>query len=77
MQLEVNGKPRQIEVDTVLVAIGRDTIPAAFGADKTGIKVSDSGKIIGLATERERTSIDHIYAVGDCVQDVPELMPVA
>ena len=27
--------------------------------------------------ERERTNIDHIYAVGDVVLGVPELMPVA
>ena len=47
VKLEVNGKPRSIEVDTILVAIGRDTNPKSFGADVTGIKVSDSGKIIG------------------------------
>lgn len=32
---------------------------------------------MGRQAETERTSIDHIYAVGDCVLGVPELMPVA
>jgi pyruvate/2-oxoglutarate dehydrogenase complex dihydrolipoamide dehydrogenase (E3) component len=34
-------------------------------------------KILGRAEEPERTNVDHIYAVGDIVYNVPELMPVA
>lgn len=36
-----------------------------------------SNKILGRNGEPERTSVDHIYAVGDIVEGVPELMPVA
>lgn len=36
-----------------------------------------SKKILGRHEEKERTSVDHIYAVGDVVLGVPELMPVA
>lgn len=61
-----------------MVAIGRDPDPQAFGAPNAGINFDErSGKIVGRPTETERTNIDHIYAVGDCVKGVPELMPVA
>jgi pyruvate/2-oxoglutarate dehydrogenase complex dihydrolipoamide dehydrogenase (E3) component len=66
------------EVNTILVAIGRDPNPLSYGADKLGIALDPhSRKILGRPEEPERTSIDHIYAVGDIVQGVPELMPVA
>ena len=77
VNLLVDGKPREIKVDTVLVAIGRDVKPELFGASNAGITVDKSGKVVGREAEPERTNIDHIYAVGDCVQGVPELMPVA
>lgn len=32
---------------------------------------------MGRPNERERTNIDHIYAIGDVAFNVPELMPVA
>jgi len=50
----------------------------SFGAHNAGISIDKkSGKIIGRANEPERSNIDNIYAVGDCVYGVPELMPVA
>jgi len=60
------------------MAIGRDPNPSSYGADSIGIKL-DKGtkKILGRKEEPERTNFDHIYAVGDIVQGVPELMPVA
>jgi thioredoxin reductase (NADPH) len=39
--------------------------------------VSKSSKVMGRANEKERSNVDHIYAIGDCLEDVPELMPVA
>jgi thioredoxin reductase (NADPH) len=59
-----------------MVAIGRDGRPESYSADKAGLKIQ-SGKIIGREIEPERTNIDHIYAIGDVVLGVPELMPVA
>ena len=40
-----------------------------------GIEVSPkSGKIL---TKNEQTSVPHIYAIGDCIDGVPELTPSA
>ena len=52
----------------MLVAIGRDPDPSSFGASTAGIRFdAKSGKIVGREGETERTNLDHIYAVGDCV----------
>ena len=82
VELEVkNGKTSKIEkvrVNTILMAIGRDPNPSSYAAEKAGIELdSVSLKIMGRSGERERTNVDHIYAVGDVVLGVPELMPVA
>jgi len=46
--------------------------------ENAGVKYNNkSNKIIGRPNEKERTNADHIYAVGDIVEGVPELMPVA
>ena len=46
--------------------------------ENAGVKYNTrSKKIIGRPNEKERTNIDHIYAVGDIIEGVPELMPVA
>jgi thioredoxin reductase (NADPH) len=76
--IQTGEKTKKITVDTILVAIGRDCNPAGIMVDKAGVKYNQqSNKIIGRKEEKERTNIDHIYAVGDILQDVPELMPVA
>ena len=62
----------------MLTAIGRDPDPASFDAQNAGIDFDErTGKIRGREGETERTNVDHIYAIGDCVHGVPELMPVA
>jgi thioredoxin reductase (NADPH) len=67
-----------VKVDTVLVAIGRDPDPAGLNVSGAGVKAHDrSGKIVGRDGEPERTNVDHIYAVGDVLHGIPELMPVA
>jgi pyruvate/2-oxoglutarate dehydrogenase complex dihydrolipoamide dehydrogenase (E3) component len=38
---------------------------------------SKTGKIKGSEGEKEKTNIDHIYAIGDILEGVPELQPVA
>ena len=59
-----------------MTAIGRDADLKSLGVENAGIS-STWGKIEGRNGEPERTNIDNIYAVGDCVLNVPELMPVA
>lgn len=39
--------------------------------------LAPSRKVKGREDEPERTNVDHIYAVGDVLEGVPELMPVA
>lgn len=57
-----------LEVKTILVAIGRDSNPAALNVDKAGVLYNEkSNKILGRQEEMERTNVDHIYAVGDCL----------
>ena len=79
VELDHNGKSKKITVNTILVAIGRDCqSPDKLGLDSVGLKYDNrSFKIIGRDSEKERTNVDHIYAIGDTLQDVPELMPVA
>lgn len=42
-----------------------------------GVVVAPSNKVQGRKDEPERTNVDHIYAIGDVLEGVPELMPVA
>ena len=77
-ELEVDGQYKAIEVDTVLVAIGRDPNPKSLRTDLAGVQIDlKTGKIFGSKDEIERTNVKHIYAVGDIVEKVPELQPVA
>lgn len=78
VDLVVDGKERQIIVDTIMVAIGRDCDPTGMKVENAGVKFNPkSNKIIGRPNEKERSNVDHIYAVGDIVDGIPELMPVA
>jgi len=64
------------EFQTVVFAIGRDACTANIGLDKVGVNVNPkNGKIIHDTAEK--TSADHVYAIGDVLDDKPELTPVA
>ncbi len=61
--------------DTVLVAIGRSADTEKLGLENVGIKAnSRNGKIPCV---NEQTSCPHIYAIGDVMENCPELTPVA
>ena len=77
VELKTKDKLHKIQVNTILVAIGRDAQPDKLGLKNAGIEIARSWKVQGRHDEKERTNIDHIYAVGDVLEDVPELMPVA
>jgi len=78
VKIQTGDKVKEFTVDTILVALGRDCNPASMHVDKAGVKFNEkSNKIVGRKEETERTNIDHIYAVGDILEGVPELMPVA
>jgi dihydrolipoamide dehydrogenase len=57
------GESQQIEVDRVLVAVGRAPILEDIGLEEAGVKV-EKGFI--AIDDKMRTSADGIYAVGDC-----------
>jgi len=61
--------------DTVLVAIGRSADTEKLGLENVGVKASPrNGKI---ATVHEQTECPNIYAIGDVMENCPELTPVA
>jgi len=65
--------------DTVFAAVGRKADTAGLNLGAAGLEVNRWGKFpgYGQAGERESTNIPHIYALGDCLEGVPELTPVA
>jgi len=77
VELKTKDKVSKVQVNTILVAIGRDAQPEKLALNNAGVNFARNLKVIGRPEEKERTNIDNIYAVGDVVEDVPELMPVA
>jgi dihydrolipoamide dehydrogenase len=57
--------PAEQEFDRVLVAIGRRTNSANIGLEKTSVEVDDHGFV--KVNERQQTTDENIYAVGDVV----------
>jgi glutathione reductase (NADPH) len=67
-----NGE--ELGVEAVLFATGRQPNSAGMGLEEAGIKLASNGAII--VDDNFRTSIPHIYAVGDVIDRVA-LTPVA
>jgi len=65
---------RQVRTDLVLCAIGRYPKTAGLGLEEAGVRLGDFGKV--LVDEDYRTSVPHIYAIGDVI-DRMQLTPVA
>ncbi len=63
-----------LETDLVMYATGRRANTANLGLEEIGVELKDNGAI--KVDEGNRTSVDHIYAVGD-VTDRVQLTPVA
>jgi thioredoxin reductase (NADPH) len=63
------------EFDTVLLAVGRYPDVEGLNLKALGMEISPrTGKII---VKNEQTSIENLYALGDCIDGVPELTPSA
>ena len=58
------GDGESVECDLMLVAVGRGPLVDGIGLEAAGVEF-DARKGIG-ADEHRRTSVPHIYAVGDC-----------
>ena len=65
----------KIEVDQLLVAIGRRPVSEGMGLEAAGVEVSDRG-FISVDTSTMQTTRPGVYAIGDCVP-TPGLAHVA
>jgi glutathione reductase (NADPH) len=65
---------RMLEADAVFAAVGRKPNSAGLGLGEAGVRVTDKGAI--AVDEAGRTSVPHIFALGD-VTDRLNLTPVA
>ncbi|MFW5974415.1 MAG: dihydrolipoyl dehydrogenase [Natrialbaceae archaeon] len=62
-----DGEQSTYEADRVLVAVGRAPVTDTLDLDAAGIETTDRGVI--ETDDRMRTSVDHIFAVGDVTGD--------
>ncbi len=60
-----DGKPQTLEVERVLVAVGRAPIIDDMGLDKAGVK-TDRGFIV--VDDHLQTTAANVYAIGDCAR---------
>ncbi|TGD25348.1 dihydrolipoyl dehydrogenase [Companilactobacillus suantsaicola] len=60
---EVDGKPSTITADYCMVTVGRRPNTDNFGLEMTNVKTNDRGLV--EVDEQGKTSVDHIYAIGD------------
>ncbi|KAG2373326.1 hypothetical protein C9374_012192 [Naegleria lovaniensis] len=67
-----NGAIHTEKFNTVMFAVGRRAVTSELNIT---LDMDDNGKI--MANEREETSKNHIYAIGDCINRKTELTPVA
>mmetsp|Transcript_60002 Transcript_60002/g.127064 ORF Transcript_60002/g.127064 Transcript_60002/m.127064 type:complete len:482 (-) Transcript_60002:409-1854(-) len=70
----VDGKEYGV-YDTVLMAVGRSGLGPQLNLQAAGLEHLKNGKIV--VNKEDQTKVPHIFAVGDIVEGVPELTPVA
>ncbi|RDC60485.1 Mercury(II) reductase [Alteripontixanthobacter maritimus] len=70
--VEIDGA-QSVEGSHLLVAVGRKANIDGLGLDAVGVETGKNGIVVD---DRRRTSIKHIYAIGDC-RDGPRLTHVS
>lgn len=65
VKYEAKGEEKSLDVDYVLVTVGRKPNTDELGLESAGVKMTDRGLI--EVDEQGRTSTDSIYAIGDVV----------
>lgn len=65
VKYEINGKEESIDVDYVLVTVGRRPNTDELGLEQVGVNVSDRGLI--EVDNQGRTNIKSVFAIGDVV----------
>jgi len=73
-KFSVGLKNGDVRGDQLLVATGRQANTAALDLDKAGVKTDKQGRVI--IDDHMRTSVDNIYAAGDCTTH-PQFVYVA
>jgi glutathione reductase (NADPH) len=63
-----------VHVGLIMLALGRDPNTKGLGLEKAGVEINEKGAII--VDDYSRTTVPHIYALGD-VTDRVQLTPVA
>lgn len=61
-----NGNLEALECDTLLVCVGRRPYTTNLGLENVGISKDNRGRI--PVNNRFQTSVDNIYAIGDCIE---------
>ena len=61
-----NSREEKIEVDKVLVAVGRKPYTEGLNLPKVGVKLDDKGRI--EVNNKLQTSVGNIYAIGDVIK---------
>ena len=61
-----NSSDNKIEVDKVLVSVGRKPYTEGLNLSKIGIKKDDKGRI--QVNDKLQTSVNNIYAIGDVIK---------
>ncbi len=69
-----NGKTEQVEVEALLLAVGRKANTEGLGLEELGVQL-DRGFVV--VDEWQRTGAPGIYAIGDIVKGTPQLAHVA
>ena len=59
------GEAEEVKADRVLVSIGRRPFTEGLGLDKLGVQVDNRGFI--QVDDHYKTTVEGIYAIGDCV----------
>ena len=65
VSFEQDGKLQDIDCDKLLIAVGRRAYTKGLNAEKAGVLLDDRGRV--KIDQHFRSSVSHIYAVGDVV----------
>ncbi|MBI3440351.1 MAG: FAD-dependent oxidoreductase, partial [Proteobacteria bacterium] len=66
LEAAADGPAEKLEVETVLLSIGRRPYTTGLGLEKAGIKVDNRGRID--INDHFQTNVEGIYAIGDVVR---------
>ncbi|MCX7829936.1 MAG: dihydrolipoyl dehydrogenase [Acidobacteria bacterium] len=69
--IDPKGKEELLECEKVLVSVGRKPKNKNQGFEEIGIEFNEKGMI--KVNEKYETSVDKIYAIGDCIEKGPML----